>query len=44
MNDVRRRKSEHGPVATETHLGWVLIGPTDVDTKDPFMPWPILTS
>ena len=34
MNDVRRGESGHGPVATKTHLGWVLSGPIDVDTKD----------
>ena len=32
MNDVRR-ESGHGPVATKTHLGWVLSGPIEVDTK-----------
>ena len=34
MNDVRRGESGHGPVATKTHLGWVLSGPIEVDTKD----------
>ena len=34
MNDVRKGESGHGPVATKTHLSWVLSGPIDVDTKD----------